>query len=102
MDLICDATTCSGGQTCDNRFQQRFALNLIATKFGFGVMCNTTIPNGSFVIEYVGKVLLRDAALNRYDRRYQVELKAKTTWGNGLFATVAFVLILFLILASMA
>ncbi|OWY97610.1 hypothetical protein PHMEG_00031816 [Phytophthora megakarya] len=82
MDLICDATTCSGGQTCGNRFQQCFVLDLIATKVGFGVVCNTTIPNGSFVIEYVGEVLLRDAALNRYDRRYQVELKVKTTWGK--------------------
>ncbi|OWZ01309.1 hypothetical protein PHMEG_00027334 [Phytophthora megakarya] len=82
MDLICDVTPGPGDQTCGNRFQQHFVLDLIATKVGFGVVCNTTIPNGSFVIEYVGEVLLRDAALNLYDRRYQVELKAKSTWGK--------------------
>ncbi|OWZ19453.1 hypothetical protein PHMEG_0006305 [Phytophthora megakarya] len=82
MDLICDVTTCSGCPTCGHRFRQHCALDLIATKVGLRVVCNTTIPNSSVVIKYVGEVLLRDAALDRYDRRYQVELKAETTWGK--------------------
>jgi SET domain-containing protein len=60
--------------------QQQYALDLIATHVGLGVVCNAAIPKDAFIVEYVGEVLLGPDAHERPDKRYQVELKTKGSW----------------------
>ncbi|ETK83250.1 hypothetical protein L915_11501 [Phytophthora nicotianae] len=80
QDIVCDDAYCFLGPSCGNRMQQNFNLDLISTRVGLGVVCGTTIPKDSFIIEYVGEVLLGPEAQQRTDQRYQVELKAKASW----------------------
>jgi hypothetical protein len=82
-NTVCDDTSCIIGPICGNRFQPQFQLELIETRVGLGVICDTLIPKGSFVTEYVGEVLFADDAFGRTVKRYQAQLTTMATWGGG-------------------
>jgi histone-lysine N-methyltransferase ASH1L len=60
--------------------QQQYALDLIVTPVGLGVICNVAISKDTFVVEYQGEVLLGPDAHERPDKRYQMELKTTASW----------------------
>jgi predicted RNA-binding Zn-ribbon protein involved in translation (DUF1610 family) len=84
QDIVCDDSICFNGPECGNRMHQRLALDLISTSVGLGVLCAVAIPKDTFIIEYVGEVLLGPDARKRDDKRYQVALKEKATWSGSM------------------
>ncbi|OWY93220.1 hypothetical protein PHMEG_00037463 [Phytophthora megakarya] len=67
MELICDDTNCSVGVWCGNRFIPRFHLDFITTNVGIGAVCSSTIPKGTFIVEY--EPLLHEDALAHRGRQ---------------------------------
>ncbi|OWZ08746.1 hypothetical protein PHMEG_00018658 [Phytophthora megakarya] len=80
---VCDSSNCSIGPGCGNRFLPRYPLDIIQTRAGFGIVSDNNIPKGSFIIEYVGEILIAEDATSREDRRYQAEFRSKTKSSGG-------------------
>ncbi|ETN22421.1 hypothetical protein PPTG_02365 [Phytophthora nicotianae INRA-310] len=79
---VCDDSNCLLGPRCGNRFEQRFELDLIQTRVGLGVVSPNIIPQGAFVVEYVGEILYAEDAARRNDRRYQARFRTEAEWGE--------------------
>ncbi|ETP27797.1 hypothetical protein F442_22921 [Phytophthora nicotianae P10297] len=79
---FCDDSNCVLSPRCGNRFEQRFELDLIQTRVGLGVVSPNIIPQGAFVVEYVGEILYAEDAARRNDRRYQARFRTEAEWGE--------------------
>eukprot|EP00644_Phytophthora_capsici_P009121 jgi/Phyca11/102421/e_gw1.6.1045.1 len=80
---ICDDLNCALGAKCGNRFEQTYTLDLVMTRAGLGVVSCHRIPQGAFIIEYVGELLYESEAVLRVDRRYQAQLHTMAGWNGG-------------------
>ncbi|EEY60925.1 uncharacterized protein PITG_01162 [Phytophthora infestans T30-4] len=77
---LCGKTTGSVGPSCDNRFESHYTLDFSKTRVGLRFVCSSSIPKGTFSIEYLGKVMWEYDAVQRDSRRYQVEKKTQVFW----------------------
>ncbi|ETN04976.1 hypothetical protein PPTG_23521 [Phytophthora nicotianae INRA-310] len=63
-----------------NQFEPRFKLDLVESRVALGVVSAQRIPQGVFIVEYVGQILYEDEAITREDRRYQAEFRTIAEW----------------------
>ncbi|KAG3120941.1 hypothetical protein PI125_g685 [Phytophthora idaei] len=68
---VCSQNNCLFGPACGNRFEPRLPLDLVESRAGLSVVSSNQIPEGAFIVEYVGEILYEDDVIERTDRRYQ-------------------------------
>ncbi|KAG6946378.1 hypothetical protein JG688_00016075 [Phytophthora aleatoria] len=80
---VCSQNNCLFGPACGNRFEPRLPLDLVESRAGLSVVSSNQIPEGAFIVEYIGEILYEDDVIEQTDRRYQAKFKTDAKWNGG-------------------